>query len=737
MFTFEIPHTLATDAGRYVVIASNSLGTEKYSVSLMVKEIESTEVTDFRGVLKSSRPKSYGNTDAEVDQVDFRKVLQATNTPQSTRVRTGTIEADYKVQPDAEQIDFRNVLTRHVKTKERPIVKKELRDTQAKEGEPIKLECIIIGTPLPEIRWYHGKKEVKESKYFKMSYERGYALLFMAEVYKEDEGEYLCMAVNTAGTVHSSCDLKVIERGEDSPRQRRAVDPSAMEPPLIEDLQPDNLHILRGTTAQLKAKFAGEPRPNVVWTHGKTPVSTGGRLKIDVVRDTTTLTITDAQPDDSGIYTLSVDNELGCDTCSSSLTVEDKPNPPAGQPAASNITGTSLTLSWYGPSFDGGSTITDYRVELMKVGELDWKTLTSNCKYTSFQVHNLEKNTEYLFRVSAANKHGFSDPGKISEVIVTIDRRRSSSTKLDELAFEPREVTISDRVFKDHYVQSDEIGKGKFGSVCLCIEKSSGRELAVKFIRIKATERDQARQEVNIMNQLHHPKLLMLYDAFQTPREVILVMEHIAGGELFERIVDDDYILTERECVHFMRQIIDGVGFMHERNILHLDLKPENILCVTRNSNEIKIIDFGLARKFDPKKNFRVMFGTPEFVAPEVINYDQISYATDMWSVGVICYILISGISPFLGDNDAETLANVTTAHFDFEDKSFDPVTPDARSFIEGTLTKNMRRRLTASKALAHPWLSQDVKFMKAKRLSTEKHKRFLARRRWQKENNN
>ena len=114
----------------------------------------------------------------------------------------------------------------------------------------------------------------------------------------------------------------------------------------------------------------------------------------------------------------------------------------------------------------------------------------------------------------------------------------------------------------------------------------------------------------------------------------------VAGGELFERIIDDDYSLTERECIHFMRQICDAVLYMHNANILHLDLKPENILCITRNSNEIKIIDFGLARKFDPKQSFRVMFGTPEFVAPEVVNYDQINFATDMWSVGVICYIL-------------------------------------------------------------------------------------------------
>ena len=114
----------------------------------------------------------------------------------------------------------------------------------------------------------------------------------------------------------------------------------------------------------------------------------------------------------------------------------------------------------------------------------------------------------------------------------------------------------------------------------------------------------------------------------------------ISGGELLERVINDDYILTERECVHFMRQICDGIRFMHDHNILHLDLKPENILCITQNSNEIKIIDFGLARKFDPRQEMRVMFGTPEFVAPEVINYDQIGCGTDMWSVGVICYIL-------------------------------------------------------------------------------------------------
>lgn len=114
----------------------------------------------------------------------------------------------------------------------------------------------------------------------------------------------------------------------------------------------------------------------------------------------------------------------------------------------------------------------------------------------------------------------------------------------------------------------------------------------------------------------------------------------IEGGELFERVIDDDFILTEKSCTVFMRQICEGMEFIHSKNILHLDMKPENILCLTKTGNRIKIIDFGLARKYDPDKKLQVLFGTPEFVAPEVVNFDRIGFGTDMWSIGVICYVL-------------------------------------------------------------------------------------------------
>jgi serine/threonine protein kinase len=116
--------------------------------------------------------------------------------------------------------------------------------------------------------------------------------------------------------------------------------------------------------------------------------------------------------------------------------------------------------------------------------------------------------------------------------------------------------------------------------------------------------------------------------------------------------------------------------------------QPENILCTTKTSNQIKIIDFGLAQHYNPKEPIRVLFGTAEFVSPEIISYDTICPATDMWSVGVITYILLSGLSPFLGDNDNETFSNITRGDFDFDDEAFDQVSEDAKEFISCLILK-------------------------------------------------
>ena len=136
-------------------------------------------------------------------------------------------------------------------------------------------------------------------------------------------------------------------------------------------------------------------------------------------------------------------------------------------------------------------------------------------------------------------------------------------------------------------------------------------------------------------------------------------------------------------------------------------MKPENILLKSKKSYSIKIADFGLAKQLKSDEESRIMVGTAEFVSPEIINYDPVSTASDMWSVGVICYLLLTGLSPFLGDSDMETYSNVSNTSYDFDDDSFDDISEEATDFISKLLLKSKMERLTASQCLLHNWLEQ------------------------------
>ncbi|KAK1330613.1 hypothetical protein QTO34_010809 [Cnephaeus nilssonii] len=238
-------------------------------------------------------------------------------------------------------------------------------------------------------------------------------------------------------------------------------------------------------------------------------------------------------------------------------------------------------------------------------------------------------------------------------------------------------------------------------------ERSTGLALAAKVIKVKSNkDREDVKNEVAIMNQLSHVNLIQLYDAFESKHSCTLVMECVDGGELFDRITDEKYHLTELDVILFTKQICEGVHYLHQHYILHLDLKPENILCVNQTGHQIKIIDFGLARRYKPREKLKVNFGTPEFLAPEVVNYEFVSFPTDMWSVGVITYMLLSGLSPFLGETDAETMNFIVNCCWDFEADTFEGLSEDAKDFVSQLLVKEKSCRMSATQCLKHAWLS-------------------------------
>uniref|UniRef100_A0A8C1XJN2 Myosin light chain kinase family, member 4a n=1 Tax=Cyprinus carpio TaxID=7962 RepID=A0A8C1XJN2_CYPCA len=275
--------------------------------------------------------------------------------------------------------------------------------------------------------------------------------------------------------------------------------------------------------------------------------------------------------------------------------------------------------------------------------------------------------------------------------------------------FNHRVVSAKPNQINNFYTinRQEVLGGGRYGQVHKCIENSSGLTLAAKIIKARSQkEKEVVKNEIQVMNQLDHANLIQLYAAYESRNDVILVLEYVDGGELFDRIIDENYKLTELDTVMFIRQICEGLRYMHKMYILHLDLKPENILCVSRLTNKVKIIDFGLARKYQPREKLRVNFGTPEFLSPEVVNFDFVSFNTDMWSLGVITYMLLSGLSPFLGDDDSETLNNILACQWNFEEDEFSEVSEEAKDFISKLLVVDKSWRIGATEALKHPWLS-------------------------------
>ncbi|XP_051554462.1 death-associated protein kinase 3 [Myxocyprinus asiaticus] len=285
-----------------------------------------------------------------------------------------------------------------------------------------------------------------------------------------------------------------------------------------------------------------------------------------------------------------------------------------------------------------------------------------------------------------------------------------------------------------YYEMGEELGSGQFAIVRKCKEKSTGTEYAAKFIKKRrlsssrrGVSREEIEREVNILREIQHSNIITLHDIFENKTDVILILELVSGGELFDFLAEKES-LTEEEATQFLKQILDGVHYLHSKRIAHFDLKPENIMLLDKNvpNPRIKLIDFGIAHQIKDGHEFKNIFGTPEFVAPEIVNYEPLGLEADMWSIGVITYILLSGASPFLGETKQETLTNISAVNYDFDEEYFSNTSELAKDFIRRLLVKDPKKRMTIDDSLQHPW----IKVIKRRNVRPEESERKPERRR-------
>ncbi|CAD8210826.1 unnamed protein product [Paramecium octaurelia] len=257
------------------------------------------------------------------------------------------------------------------------------------------------------------------------------------------------------------------------------------------------------------------------------------------------------------------------------------------------------------------------------------------------------------------------------------------------------------------YSTGSTLGSGAYGKVWKVTHKTTGLIRAMKQIKKSSLIHEEQQRlfaEMNILKNLDHPHIVKLYELYQDAQNYYLITEYLSGGELFERIKAMT-IFNEKKAAEYMRQILSAVMYCHEQKIVHRDLKPENILFVNDSSTSpLKIIDFGTSRKYDPSKKMTKKLGTPYYIAPEVLKQDY-NEKCDIWSCGVILYILLCGYPPFTGKTEKEIMKKVGEGKFEYDADDWSQISKEAKNLINRMLHINPSFRISAKQALNDPWI--------------------------------
>ena len=264
---------------------------------------------------------------------------------------------------------------------------------------------------------------------------------------------------------------------------------------------------------------------------------------------------------------------------------------------------------------------------------------------------------------------------------------------------------------RNSYDFTKKIGKGNFGKVFQVRNKKTDKLYACKKLsKLNINNLIKFKQEINILMKMDHPNIIKLYEVFESENSLYLIMEECFGGELFDKIlirIDKNEMYSEREACAIIKQIVGAIEYCHNKGIAHRDLKPENLLYLKEGDEEdnpLKIVDFGLSKKYDVQKHLTSKVGSVYYVAPEILdgNYNE---KCDIWSTGVILFILLTGEPPFNGPENKVIFNKIKSYKYDFSNDKWKNISLEAKDLISKMLIPQ-EKRLSASQVLQHPWFA-------------------------------
>ncbi|XP_066901444.1 obscurin isoform X2 [Halyomorpha halys] len=483
-----------------------------------------------------------------------------------------------------------------------------------------------------------------------------------------------------------------------------------------------------GKNAELVCYAVGEPKPTIQWFKNDMLVGTSSRLKIEEDNEgRSILRFLPFSNVDAGIYKAVARNRLGQTVSRTRVLLASIPDAP-DSPQKSEVSDTQVLLRWKQPKHDGQSPIVYYTLQYKLNDGFEWKNITTKIQHEFYLVRNLKPESAYIFRLSAHNTIGSSEFGIPSEIITTleegsepinlpntmkhlqaisemVDDVSKPKTSLLDYSIERNPVQWTKQSPFSKYQFISEITRGRFSIVVKGIDKTNDQMTVAKFLDNCESSKEKVALEFEALRTLRHERIATLLEAYMPLDDpyCVFILEKLQGADVVTFLASR-HEYTEQMVATIVTQILDGLQYLHWRGYCHLDLQPDNVVIASLHSLQVKLVDFGCAQKVSKLGNVVKFQGSVEFSAPEVLCQEPAYPQSDIWSVGVLTYVMLSGVSPFLGESVGETRQNINFVRYRFE-HLYKELTQEATRFLMLLFKRAPNKRPSAEECHEHRWL--------------------------------
>ncbi|XP_060852355.1 obscurin isoform X7 [Rhopalosiphum padi] len=499
------------------------------------------------------------------------------------------------------------------------------------------------------------------------------------------------------------------------------------QPPFFRE-KPQKLPVEPDKPADLMCLAVGVPKPLVQWFKNDIVLTESHRIKMLEDNDGRSILRLDPATElDLGIYKVVARNKFGQTTARARLVLAHEPGPMEA-PIVKEYSDTEILLRWDHPKHDGNAPILCYQLEVRE-NESEWELVAKNIDHEFWLMQNLRPYTNYEFRLAAMNHIAWGPTGPSSPIVRThfpdaqklevpsamLNLQIITESGREIIGDEPRNNLDYSLEYKpidwaeqppiEKYRFISEIARGRFSVILKGINTSNDSIVVAKLLEITPDTESRVTHEFNVLKSLKHERIAYLLEAFKLENApvAVFIQEKLQGADILTYLsTKENY--SEQTVATIVTQVLDGLQYLHWRGYAHLDLQPDNIVMASVRTIHIKLIDFGCAQKVSKLGAVVGANSVLEFTAPEILCDEPAYPYSDIWSLGVIAYTLLSGMSPFRGSNDTETRQNITFVRYRFE-YLYKDLSQEATRFLMLLFKRTPTKRPSAEECHEHRWL--------------------------------